>query len=123
MEAGLDSISAVELRNAVAARFGIDLPATVTFDYPTLGALATYLAARIGADGAVHIHLHEAPAKVDRGPMILEVRHGCLAHMHALKLLSLCLHRISVLCLYRCNLVRLYFVNGTEEGCNSSPIK
>jgi acyl carrier protein len=44
MEAGLDSIGAVELRNAVAAKFGVDLPATATFDFPTLGALAAHVA-------------------------------------------------------------------------------
>lgn len=36
MSAGLDSLAAVELRNAVAARFGASLPATVALDYPTL---------------------------------------------------------------------------------------
>ena len=45
MEAGLDSIGAVELRNSVASQYGIDLPATVTFDQPTVRALADYLAA------------------------------------------------------------------------------
>ena len=43
MEAGLDSIGAVELRNAVSAKFGIELPATVTFDYPSADALAGYV--------------------------------------------------------------------------------
>ena len=46
MEAGLDSIGAVELRNAVSAKYGIELPATVTFDYPNVGELAQYLAAK-----------------------------------------------------------------------------
>lgn len=46
MEAGLDSIGAVELRNAVSASFGLELPATVTFDYPTASALAGFIAAR-----------------------------------------------------------------------------
>ena len=45
MEAGLDSIGAVELRNSVASQYGIDLPPTVTFDQPTVRALADYLAA------------------------------------------------------------------------------
>ena len=46
MEAGLDSIGAVELRNAVSAKYGVELLATVTFDYPTIGELAQYLAAK-----------------------------------------------------------------------------
>ena len=45
MGAGLDSIAAVELRNSISSKYGIDLPATVTFDQPTIKALAGYLAA------------------------------------------------------------------------------
>ena len=36
MEAGLDSLGALDLCNAVSVRFSIDLPATATFDYPTV---------------------------------------------------------------------------------------
>lgn len=38
---------AVELRNAVTASYGLDLPATVTFDYPSVSALAGYIATRL----------------------------------------------------------------------------
>ena len=38
MSAGLDSLSAVELRAALSARFSLDLPATLAFDYPSLQA-------------------------------------------------------------------------------------
>ena len=48
MEAGLDSIGAVKLRNAVSARFGMELPAMASFDYPTTHALAAHVAARAG---------------------------------------------------------------------------
>jgi hypothetical protein len=42
-EAGLDSLMAVELRNALTRSIGQSLPATLLFDHPSLDALATYL--------------------------------------------------------------------------------
>ena len=43
MEAGLDSLGAVELRNALSSAFAVELPATVTLDYPSIAALSTYI--------------------------------------------------------------------------------
>ena len=44
MEAGLDSLGAVELRTKLGAEFGMELPATITFDHPSVAALAKFLA-------------------------------------------------------------------------------
>ena len=44
MSAGLDSISATELGNALAERFDTELPQTVLFDHPTIGAVASLIA-------------------------------------------------------------------------------
>ncbi|MEO8804874.1 MAG: type I polyketide synthase [Burkholderiaceae bacterium] len=47
---GLDSLMAVELRNALARSFAQSLPATLLFDYPTLDALATSLLRTLGLE-------------------------------------------------------------------------
>jgi acyl carrier protein len=42
-EMGLDSLGAIELRNRLSAATGVDLEATVVFDYPSSAALSGYL--------------------------------------------------------------------------------
>ena len=43
-ELGLDSLMAVELRNSLSRLVGQHLPATLLFNYPSLGELVEYLA-------------------------------------------------------------------------------
>ena len=40
---GLDSLAAVELRNKLQTKYELQLPASVTFDYPTISEMAQYL--------------------------------------------------------------------------------
>jgi acyl carrier protein len=67
MASGLDSLGAVELRGAIAAKVlgGVDLPATLLFDYPTIAAVATHLHRRFGGDdGAGGDEASVAPVRV-----------------------------------------------------------
>ncbi len=51
-EMGFDSLATVELKNRLAATSGLDLSATVVFDYPTPQALASFLLAEAASGGS-----------------------------------------------------------------------
>ena len=53
MEAGLNSLGAIDLRNALTSRFSIDLPSTATFNFPTIATMSQHIADYIESAQAV----------------------------------------------------------------------
>lgn len=75
MEAGLDSIGAVELRNAVNTKFGIELPATATFDYPSADALARFVVQQTDPMSQSFGHQQQQPTQVVAARPMSDQRH------------------------------------------------
>jgi len=51
VEFGLDSLAAVELKNALESVFAIPLPTSTLFDYPAIGALAEFINQKLAPGG------------------------------------------------------------------------
>jgi acyl carrier protein len=49
---GVDSLTSVELRNALQSSLGIDLPSTLIFKYPTIEAVSEFLAGTLGGNSS-----------------------------------------------------------------------
>jgi acyl carrier protein len=62
---GMDSLMAVELRRRLEAGTGLQLPSTLTFNYPSAAALAGYLLEKIGRDDSASCGNVDVPAVGD----------------------------------------------------------
>lgn len=71
MEAGLDSLGSLELRANLIKSFSIDLPATVTMDYPNIEALSNYISELVPED-AFELHNNGQRFEGDKGFQNLE---------------------------------------------------
>jgi acyl carrier protein len=74
LEAGLDSLGAVELQRSLAAAFDISLPSTIVFDYPTVNALAELIESH---------HVSAEPASPRAAYEVGALELGCEPPMHS----------------------------------------
>ena len=73
-EYGLDSLLAIELRNALSADLEAKLPQTALFDYPTMGGLTEWLFADVlkaGGDETERVEEAQPEAQVSSGEAVL----------------------------------------------------
>jgi myxalamid-type polyketide synthase MxaC len=74
-EMGIDSLMAVELKTQLERNLGLALPATLSFNYPTLEALTAFLANELAPVAPVAPAPHPAPAEADEPIAIVGM--GC----------------------------------------------
>jgi NADPH:quinone reductase-like Zn-dependent oxidoreductase/acyl carrier protein len=87
-ELGLDSLLAIELRNALSTCLNRSLPATLLFNYPTLNALTGFILRDVLADAATGTKRPTAAGKVEDTPADLIADIEALSDEEVARLLS-----------------------------------
>ena len=76
-ELGFDSLTAVELRNRLNAATGLQLPATLVFDYPSAGVMAEQIRSAALGERAAATDEPAAARAADPGEPVAIVAMGC----------------------------------------------